>query len=317
MALPKRLPITEGNPMGGTEEEDVQITDGPTETIEISDDDEEDEPPPERPVELSRWQKRQSRLKEREAEIKTEADARVRAAEERARAVELELMRQRGQQEAVQALRQAQQPQGDPEEEEIKAARREQRQRYEYLKTLNGDDAQTQKLVDDTVDEINRLREREVAAIARKATRGMPQADPRQMAQQTYANNVLMEVAGDVIQAAQTNPNITRWGRHKWEQLIAEGYPDDRSTLELATESTRKQFGIKSRLPSGGQRPPPVQRQALSSMSAGGGGGGRGEGRTVEMTPAFKQMALARFPKDEPAVAYKKWAQRIGSKIKA
>lgn len=248
----------------------------------------------------SRRERRRNRLKE----IEDAANERVRVAEEARQRAEIAAAHAQGLRDAeAERQRQAQE---DPDDAEIKRARA----RKEELSTLYNalPPEQQQARYAELQAQVNEANEQEIAAINRRENRrnGVGRGpDPRAV----YRAQVLEEIAGDILRSP---PHVQQWGLAKVQQLIMEGYPDNKETAALAAEYTRKQFGMASRAPSNGKR----QAQSRSTMTTvtsngNGEGNGNGERQVVKMTPEFSRIARARFPKLPPAEAEKEWAKRF------
>lgn len=303
MAATKKKPAVTTASLAETEGErpDEQTDEIDVSPPETSDDDDDEEggleasdPEQERKA-ATRRERRRNRLKEME----NAANERIRAAEERAQRAELAAAHAQGLRDAD--IRRQQQEQDDPDEAEIKRARA----RKEELSTLYNalpPDQQAARFAELQA-EINKENEKEIEAVQNRNLRkqGIGRGpDPRAV----YRQQVLEEIAGDILRAPV---HVQQWGLACVQQLIMEGYPDNKETASLAAERTRKQFGMQSRVPSANHRPSP-SKSTMTTINSNGSGGGAPERSKVKITPEFRSMAQARFPKLSPEEAVKKWA---------
>jgi hypothetical protein len=112
---------------------------------------------------------------------------------------------------------------------------------------------------------------------------------------------------GDV----HANPNANRWARGHYDQLVAQGHPDNAETVRIAMNAARNQF----RLAGARSTPTEHDRQQLTGFSGNGRKNMEPKNNTVKMGKPEKIMAMSmygdRFNGDEKK-AYTQWAKGPG-----
>lgn len=114
---------------------------------------------------------------------------------------------------------------------------------------------------------------------------------------------------GDV----QANQNANRYARGQYDMLIAQGHPDTPATVELAMNSARRAFGLRS----GSSAPTDREREQLTGYSNTRRTNMDPKNNVVRMGKSEKSMAMAMygqaFDGDEQKV-YSTWAKKVGLK---
>lgn len=196
-------------------------------------------------------------------------------------------------------------PQKEPYADELASIRREQNTLYREFAALPNP---TQEQVDVYERKASELDDRKGEFLASRTIekRNLRPVNP---------------VAGAVVMVQQKYPQVMRsakalrWARGHHDQLVADGAPDDTTTMEKSMSAAdRKYFG--------GTRPPATDaaRRRRADAPARSGHGGEVEDRpeqTITMRKEFRQMARAKYPGIPESEAMKKWAQTSGRRLVA
>ena len=246
----------------------------------------------------------------------------AREASERAEKYERELAEERARRLAYEAQLQTvarpQQPESDPEGEEIMRIRRERENLHKAYQARNPavGTPEYEEFVkrgyelNDREDQAKFLRNQRMYG---RQQQGISQQDMRREAVQQR----LIATYPDVLSPNVPN-NIRQYMFATHQRLIATGAADDETTIQRAADETRKQFRI------GGQRaaasPPPPSETAKRRLS--GSGASAGPGRddapaVVRMTRDQSRMAERMFPNMKPEKAHRHWANTVGRKLAA
>jgi hypothetical protein len=216
----------------------------------------------------------------------------------------------------VQQNLQAQQ-QGDPFEYELQRIRREQTELAELYHAKRSKGELTAEQDREYRSRAQDLEDRRVDVIAERKIR---QRAPQQgLTEQQVVIANLRAQNPDVF----GNQRTTTHAVAVYQQLVAQGFPQDMETANEAIERTREAFSLPSRSGSGRRREPaptPSQRERYAGSPAGGAGAGRAEPRanTVKITPEVRIMADAAFPHiKDPVARLQKWVNGPGRRIAA
>lgn len=135
---------------------------------------------------------------------------------------------------------------------------------------------------------------------------------PQQVNQQELVRQIRLQSYLDSHSDVTHDQQKMNWAYARWQQKLAEGYPD---TVEMADETmdeARVKFGLKPRM----RRQAPVDpaaRRRLTGLPSQGSQGSAQVG-AVTMGKQEKRMARAMYDKDPPEVAYQKWANGPGKR---
>lgn len=298
-ALMGKLTETEEKPtveVQDEEDKDIEVDEEP----EDEPDDEPAEAAPADPAAKSRWQKRQARLQRMREDDERKVQERIDAAEAARRDAESRAAFAQG---ALEASRQQQQPPEDPNEAEIKRARKRKLELQAVFEKMAPEEQQAKRAEMDA--EWFQEDEAEKAAIARREFGRMgggrpvdPMAGVRQ--------HLLQKHAADILQAPD---NVKRYGIAQLQALLSQGYPDNEETLALAAQRTRE--GFPNLFPQSAQRrsAPQPRSTMMSVRSSGGPPVSSPERRTVKMNNHTRGLARAMYPNLPADQAYKKWAK--------
>lgn len=283
-------------------------------------------------VDLEEVEEGEQRAKERETEEgRSRADRRRdryaemaeerKAASERAEKLERDLADERTRRIALETVapQRQQQPEADPEGQEILRIRGERKHLHTAFLAKQQAGGMTEAERDDFERKGYELQDRENFATHQRNVRltgganrgGMSQEQVRAEAQKEVIKATYPDIYG------HSNPAVAQHAAATYQALRATGLPPTKETFERAVGETRKAFRLEGATP---RRPPPDEaaRRRLSGAGSGTGRSGGAAPVVVRMTKDQRRMAdtaYSHLPTEK--ARHEAWAKGPGRKLLA
>lgn len=281
------------------EGEDVEVQEAVDE-VELAGPDEETDDDDE----LTRKQKRSARGHK----FREEYEARLKEKEDQLQQLNGQISEMRGYFQAFQR----QQPQQDPLEQELQNVRKQRERVWEYYQAKR--DSMTPEQLQEAQREAEALNEYESRIVARREYMRLQQSQ-QQDPQAGVRAYIIQREAGDIVQAAQQNPNMLAYGQAEFARLATQAGSSGNyeELVRQAAENTRKAFNMPTRVAQGTARPSPPRR-TTAGIPAGGNHHSGAPVTRVRMDANSKKLAESMYPNLPPERAHQKWANGPGKR---